>query len=244
MFAQQKLDFITAPKDENATIWRYIDFTKFLFLLEKRALFFTSVSQLYKSDKFEGSIPKGNLKQRKQLLARVPDKLMRADVHMEERRININMARATYVNCWTCFKYEIAALWKLYIRSNEGIAIKSSYRRLKESIEKDKFMVMIGLVQYIDYDKDVLPKADFLNLAMHKRKSFQFERELRAMVIGWRLRGQSGIYVKADLEKLIDRIYISPQGENWFLDLVKSIVEKYDLKKPVKRSDLDTDPIY
>ncbi|KAF5417648.1 MAG: hypothetical protein C5S38_01290 [Candidatus Methanophagaceae archaeon] len=41
------------PSDEDIKIWRYIDFTKFVSLLDKKALFFARADRL--SDSFEGS---------------------------------------------------------------------------------------------------------------------------------------------------------------------------------------------
>jgi len=47
------------PKNENATIWRYMDFTKFVSLLDRRELFFSRTDRL--GDPFEGSCPRKNL---------------------------------------------------------------------------------------------------------------------------------------------------------------------------------------
>lgn len=50
------------PENENAKIWRYIDFTKFVSLLDKSALFFTRADRL--GDPFEGSYSRANIKLR------------------------------------------------------------------------------------------------------------------------------------------------------------------------------------
>jgi len=44
--------------DENAKIWRYLDFTKFVALLDWRALSFARVDEL--TDQFEGSLRKAD----------------------------------------------------------------------------------------------------------------------------------------------------------------------------------------
>ena len=46
------------PDDENIKICRYLDFSKFVSLLEKKKLFFPNVDKLSKSDPFEGKIPR------------------------------------------------------------------------------------------------------------------------------------------------------------------------------------------
>ena len=36
----------------------------------------------------------------------------------------------TAVNCWHINEHESAAMWDLYLKSNEGIAIQSTYQKL------------------------------------------------------------------------------------------------------------------
>ncbi len=48
-----KNKFIEKPKNENSKIWRYLDFAKFISILDRKALFFVRADRL--SDKFEGS---------------------------------------------------------------------------------------------------------------------------------------------------------------------------------------------
>ena len=47
-----------SPPDD-AVLWRYMDFTKFVSLLDKRALFFVRADKL--GDPFEGTITKVNV---------------------------------------------------------------------------------------------------------------------------------------------------------------------------------------
>jgi len=46
------------PKDSKQKIWRYMDFTKFISMLEERSLYFSCIAVL--NDQFEGSISKLN----------------------------------------------------------------------------------------------------------------------------------------------------------------------------------------
>ena len=48
-----------SPPD-NAVLWRYIDFTKFVSLLDRKALFFVRADKL--GDPFEGTLPDANVK--------------------------------------------------------------------------------------------------------------------------------------------------------------------------------------
>ena len=53
-----------------------------------------------------------------------------------------------------------------------------------------------------------------------------------------------GIHVKTDLNILIDKIVVSPNVPDWFIDLVISIVKKYELNKKVEQSELSKEPPY
>ena len=46
------------PSDENVSLWRYMDFTKFISLLETSCLYFCRADRLRLDDPFEGSFPK------------------------------------------------------------------------------------------------------------------------------------------------------------------------------------------
>ena len=49
-----------------------------------------------------------------------------------------------------------------------------------------------------------------------------------------------GKYVSADLQTLIENIYIAPYAESWFKEVIESLLSKYQLKAKVIKSDLYT----
>lgn len=55
-----------APEDEDVKVWRYMDFTKFVSLLDKRSLYFCRVDKL--GDPFEGSLTEMNVKAREDFI--------------------------------------------------------------------------------------------------------------------------------------------------------------------------------
>lgn len=231
---------------ENATIWRYMDFTEFVSLLERQELFFSRADKL--GDPFEGACPKANVEYRLETLRKLlGDRNIQTETVSEFYKL---LRGFTAVNCWHINIYESAAMWKLYLKSNEGIAIKSTFKRLRESLGQRPDTIC--KVQYIDYKRDTMP-VHFLAPFMYKRKSFEHEAELRAIIQRLPKRGFSkrskrpfdeGIYVLVKLNVLINRIYLAPQTPDWQLELVESVTEKYGLKKKVVRSILDEKPIY
>jgi hypothetical protein len=53
-----------------------------------------------------------------------------------------------------------------------------------------------------------------------------------------------GLYVQADLQALINEVYVAPNAAPWFADLVKSVMERYERPEPVVQSSLASDPLY
>lgn len=231
--------YLEIPKNQSATIWRYMDFTKFVSLLDRRELFFARTDKL--GDPFEGSCPKKSLATREKIYGS-------KDVGEFFKLVR----EFTAVNCWHLSKYESAAMWKLHLKSDEGIAIKSSFRRLKGCLEESNLAIYIGKVQYIDYENDEMPIKSLAPF-FHKRKSFRHESELRACTQKFpkkRFTERSkrpfdeGVYVPVNLDKLIRDIYLAPQSPEWLLQLVRSVTNTYKLGKEVIPSSLDTSPIY
>ncbi|MDR3622739.1 MAG: hypothetical protein P4L85_25525 [Paludisphaera borealis] len=155
------------------------------------------------------------------------------------------LRRHSYINCWHMNKDESDAMWKLYLSSEEGIAIKSSIDKLKQGIECCDKKQFIGKVRYIDYNK---PNYDFskpLTSTLSKRKSFQHEHELRVVFVDDLFRKSSpdkddgeGRSLRCEPEVLIKEIRISPASGKWIHKLVSSLVHRYKSKIPVKQSAL------
>jgi hypothetical protein len=246
--------------DPGTKIWRYMDFTKLVSLLSKRALYFASIESLASYDPFEGLYTKPSM-----------------NVHsfdFEDKRLFDNyrplalevldLSKSTrsfaYVNCWHMNEHESAAMWKVYLKSDEGVAVQSNVQRVIDSLSEYDRESWIGQVSYMDYEKDYMPRVGPL---WSKRKSFEHERELRVMVpdrealMEW-LRGggeqvgstislpqlPSGIYVPVVLDSLVEKIFVSPKAESWFADLVRSVCSKYDVQKTVEISPLADRALY
>ena len=249
-------DFIK-PNDENAKIWRYMDFTKFVSLLDNSALFFARADKL--GDSFEGSYPKKNIKYRP-LFAQIQ---MPQPIFLKKfNELTKTMLRFTAINCWHLSDYESSAMWVVYSKNSYGISIQSTFRRLRDGIIDDRYRVYIGKVQYVDYDTDIIPEGNAFFPFLYKRKAFEHEKELRAITEGILLehgdydvikkkKGKiipfptdNGIYMKVNLDVLIDKIYIAPSTPTWFEGLVKSFIGKYGLVKQSLHSQLDDNPQY
>jgi hypothetical protein len=157
------------------------------------------------------------------------------ETHRSEKRDMI------YVNCWHENEFESDAMWTLYSKDiTNALAIKTTYQRLYESLDRDPLIDM-GRVNYINFNKAFSSN----NLTQwYKRKSFSHENEVRAVLINEARRELNGAPIDVDLDILIDSIYISPYAGNWFVDIVKDVLIKYKLDKPVFQSDMAKKPLY
>lgn len=234
--------FPLKSKDDEI-IWRYMDFTKFVSLINSQSLFFSRADLL--NDKFEGSYSKQNIIMRPELYKDSPNipRLM-GDIHK-------NSLKEIYINSWNISTVESAALWNLYAKSGYGIAVQSTIGRLKDCFKEANENIIISEVSYVDYDDFYIPEDNIYYPFFHKRKSFSHENEIRAIFSKFNDEKENGlpketkgIYVPINTKQLIKRVYLSPGAPGWFLELLDSVLKKYEFKFKVLQSDLDRDPVY
>jgi hypothetical protein len=152
-----------------------------------------------------------------------------------------------FVNCWYMSEHESAAMWAQYTHG-EGIAIRSTYGRLKDSIfQRSSRLVQYGCVQYYNY-----ATHDFggtigspYTLILSKRKSFEHEKELRAfMMVRHRAHDERGTKVYCDLPKLIAAVYTSPTSGKWFMDAVGDVMKQFNVMAALRQSDIARGPLW
>jgi hypothetical protein len=243
------------PENGAVKVWRYMDFTKLVSLIDTRHLFFSRADLL--GDPFEGSLPRRSVHVRKHLVENfdLPTEKQQVLAEKLEKMYESNKLFPKYhaVNCWHMNNHESAAMWKLYLKSEEGIAVQSTYEKLRESFT-DVEKVYLGVVKYIDYETEAIELGNFLAPFVHKRKSFEHEREVRALVINFPI-GEGGLdfalepisqglQIKVDLERLVERIYVAPSAPDWFADLVRALIHRYGYKFEVLHSKLDEQPLF
>lgn len=244
--------FTLQPDNENAKIWRYMDFAKYVSLLSKQELFFAR-SDMFE-DPFEGSIP-----------AKISE-LWRSPLPETHRHIHHDITKHqrewTYISCWHLNEYESEAMWKLYAKTNEAVAIQSTYAKLRDSLPNE---VCLGCVNYMDYETlysrtPIKSSPDQIWPFIHKRISFEHEKEVRAVkwrledgftydkdgwtAIGAKKNTLSGQAIPLPLKEVIEKIYIAPYAPNWFKSVVESVTEKYSFEFSIVQSDMNNQPSY
>lgn len=230
MYKQHK--YVYTPGDLNIKIWRYMDFTKFISMISRKTLFFVRTDFL--EDPFEGSYTLKTIEQR-------PEWIKNNYNYKPEK-----YKKFYFVNCWHMNDEESAAMWKIYTHNNEGIAIQSTIKRLIDCFSETAMDIYIGKIEYIDYKKDSFKDLNTLHPFLFKRKSFEHEKEIRAIIHDPKpeIIIDNGVHIPVILEKLIDNIYLSPNSLKWFRDLVETMLIKYNITKKIILSDLESDPVF
>jgi len=241
----QSNDIFVGPEDERVPLWRYMDFAKFVSILTEGGLYFARVDHL--GDNFEGTHAKGvqpiDLSPPPQVdEAQLRDAIKKSRVLA--RQTSRELKTRIFVSSWYMSEHESAAMWKLYGFNEQAIALKTSFRKLKFQLPADVFL---GMVRYIDYEKDFIPGGNFWFPFVHKRKSFEHEREVRA-IFAYALNRvpetKIGEWRKVDLQTLIDGVYVAPTAPAWFQELVSSTSSKFGFAFQAHRSSLDQDPLW
>lgn len=218
------------PSDDTL-IWKYMDLSKFLDLLISEKLFMSRSDKF--EDQYEGTFSEPTYQEIKKLLEDNPKYL---DAYKSKRKNVV-------ISSWHTNSYESYAMWQVFTKNNEGLAIQSTYKRLKNCLQDDKINQYIGEVNYIDYKKDHIPFDDDFFPFLFKRKSFQYENEIRIIsdVSPMNLSVNEGLKIKVDINTMIDKLYIHPKSENWYKKLVIEVVNKLGYHFEIEKSDLESD---
>lgn len=233
--------------DNSKKIWRYMNFTKFLNLIDSESLFFCRADKF--PDKWEGVFPKKMIEKFGLMEKTIPSDDGKESSPCEWQREK--EFRSHLINCWHLSDVESDAMWKLYSGNDCGIAIQSTIQRFKDSFKKTDERVWIGMVEYEDFNTWQPENRHFnwgvsniLKTFFMKRKGFEHENEIRAIInkAYEKHKCEIGIYAKVDLNKLIENIYISPISEDWFKELVENVARKYNYKFKINKSDLGIKP--
>lgn len=233
-----KLNDILQPS-ENDTLWRYMDLIKFIDLVTSKEL--TLVNSTLMEDPLEGILHPQTQVQ----MVDLKGHLSEPSVLTTElaQCINKGIRNTLYYSCWHSSEFESAAMWKLYSNQN-GIAIKTSVKRLKESINyvNYKELNLFKVNYYTDINNYIRANPEYFDAytpLINKRISYEHEKEVRLI---WHPRDYNNQYpirrINVNLEQLIDNIYISPLLDDWQFKAIERFVQSIGLNVVVTKSKL------
>jgi hypothetical protein len=218
--------------DPNTIVWKYLDLSKFLDLLLSKKLFMSRSDKF--EDQYEGTFSEPTYEEIKKLAIDNPEFLNFYKTHREK----------VVVSSWHINEYESFAMWQIFTQNSEGLAIQSTVGRLQKALlPEQNFKQYIGEVNYIDYKKEYIPFDDMFFPFLFKRKSFQYEGEVRIIsdISETNIKINDGLKIDIDINELIEKIYIHPKSENWYKNLVIQLVKQLGFDFEIEKSDLESD---
>lgn len=233
----KKHKYCTPPPNKEIKIWKYLNFAKFVDLLMNETLHFSRCDNF--EDNFEGAISKQATIERNDQINKYSQTNTSAIDSQEMWHEFFEKIKKTFAaNCWHMNEQESYAMWKVYLNNQDGIAIQSNYSRLFQCLQESTEPIYLSVVKYDDSN---LNWGNYIDRFLHKRKNYQYEQELRAMIIKDDL-NNNGVKIKINLNLLIENIYISPSSPEWFIDLVNQLIDKHNFKFKVDKSSMDIEP--
>jgi len=247
-------DLILPP--DSAVLWRYMDFAKFIDLVETQSLWFSRTDQF--EDPLEGTYTDAELEYLHSPDAnQTPPGMQVADIYLRGPKY---MRATAYASCWRVGEGESMAMWDLYGKGSGIVAVKTTVDKLKLAIAESPLRIFLGTVKYIDWR--VAP-WDNNSLAMCFRKDLSYEHETEVRAIIWdegiiarnmsdaivaaRSRsdypnsgrepfilrkedGEHGIRAPFPPARLVREVVIGPREGRWVAGLVESVLKRYGLK--------------
>jgi hypothetical protein len=218
----------------DSIIWRYMSLEKFELLLADKSLFFCRADKF--ADPFEGTIPLKEAEYRKKTWGDEESIKSISNFH-------IRFKGHLLVNCWHINNSENDAMWRLYLKDNDGVAIQTTVRNLLDSLKNTNEDIYCTKIRYIDFEKDIwLPPIDSYNMfapIIHKRQEFTQENEVRLIhridIVNdineyWQKQPkENGKDISIDINKLIIALYSAPTSDKTQIDRVKNIAKKLDM---------------
>lgn len=223
---------IILPDDDTIIVWKYLDLSKFLDMLMSKRLFMSRSDKF--EDQYEGTFSEPTYEEIKKIATNNPKFLDYYKSHREK----------VVISSWHINEYESFAMWQIFTQNTEGLAIQSTIGRLQKALApENNYKQFIGEVNYIDYKKEYIPFDDMFFPFLFKRKSFQYEREVRIIsdVAESTITLNDGLKINVNLDQLIEKIYIHPKSENWYKNLVIQLVKQLGFDFKIEKSDLESD---
>ncbi len=248
---------IDADVDPSSPIWRYFDFPKFTSFLEKSALWFSRADLL--GDPLEGSFTRAREIERQKFLNDPPPGQTReqlAAIFTHNASLYAGTVKCAFINCWHIGDHESMAMWKSYGGGPYGVAIRSTFGALSELLpssfgEVPMGSIYVSRVKYIDYlseTEQVPEQYNIFSPFVCKSVAYQHEQEARALFIDmtghYHQNSPAGHLVAIEIEKLVQRVTVSPLAPPWFDDAVLATCTKFGFSFDIRRSMVFSNPVY
>lgn len=245
LFDEENSDY---KSGDTTTVWHYMDLWKFIEMIETESVYFRRLDKF--EDKWEGSLPKWlveGLTNAKSFPGN-EEATKRTEQYFSEHDYS-----KSFASCWHISKPENYAMWKVYIKNEPGIAIKTSIgniiKSLKNRNKTSEYKLFLKRVAYCA-DGQMPKRGGMFHLSAIKRKPYRYENEMRIIALGDPT--PDGFYLPVDLSLLIKELVLFPGAKKntpHLLSFVEKNLQHYGINKgslkqriTVGYSGLDEDP--
>jgi hypothetical protein len=215
--------------ESNLVIWKYMPLDYFIYLLETQTLYLPRADnnpvyfegQLIDEDtkKLADSYEKNNSKS--------PLKEAKDSIAYFEK-----LKSCTYIDSWHYNDNECFAMWKIFGKSNNAVALKSKVDKLREVYNSAVPDCSLSKVYYYKATETI----DIFNrLLMFIRKPifFDYEKEIRGIVqypFEFNKTYQKSVHISIEnFNEFIDEIVVSPYSSEWLLKIIKNLLQSKKL---------------
>jgi len=174
---------------------------------------------------------------------------------------HIKIKRATTVNCWHINTGESDAMWQLYLKDNEGVAIKTTAGKLRKVLAGVKQQIGMSKVRYLDYENGIWfhdteyphPYYNFITPIFHKRLAFDHESELRLYHHDYQrekdgywenLDNPKGELIELNVAELVEEIIFHPTSDAIAQQKVVNAAKKTGYNFKFQKSKMNAEPGY
>lgn len=240
--------------DTDDKIFRYMPYCRIQSFFDN-GIYIPKVSSFAKEDPFEGEYTETFYSHLKMVYEIKEDgskyhgnQLFREEVIKARSRV--------FANCWALSKSESIAMWKLYGKDKNSIAIQTTIQKLKISVERFLSQESSNLrmlkylnkqilqIKYIDHHdptdcKNVLELNNF-DMLCHKNVGYRHEEEVRLLFDGSQ-QGREAIgeslgdyfFLKINPTNFVDKIVVCYLADQSFFDNIVALATKYNLANKV-----------
>lgn len=214
-------------RDRGRTVWRYMSFSRFVWLLQRKQLWLSRADRL--GDPWEIALAGDQLDHVVTHHPITPLGKGKRETAMERAaRIIPAWREKTFVNCWSASEDESHALWRIYCGPTEGVAIQTTLGKLHASA--------LGIPLFpVIYETPGTHRRtpELIELATRKRPMFAYEQEVRMVHVVELDQAETlgvqdfGRCLDWSAEDHADCIRVHPLADASFMDVVTSSVEHY-----------------
>ena len=217
---------------------RYIDLPKLLDLLHSHHMYLRRADGF--SDRLEGA-----------LFPSLRDSLNKTHAQgqseYDAEQFYLRARKGSYVSCWTMSATDSMALWQLYGGVRNSVAITTTVRRLMNTAFPWGNGIQLYKVKYVNHIKvNTYVIWKLSDVLQYKHKAYQHEKELRLVVPrqedNWDENPMGLRLPITNINNLIRSVVVAPEADDDFYKAVKDLCSRFELRSPVRRSQLSFVP--